>query len=275
MSGQATGWVLRHGPHPEHVDRDGRAYGQRARGLRSVLTTVADAANAEGRHAHPGIDGVMRGSLYGRRQAIDLLATLVEEGWLTVEQEGGGRAMATVYRVNMVPRNGATVAPPPPERVQSDERNGAICTPETVQSGTETVHSGLHPNGLDNKRSNGREQQPPLAPAGAEVFEVFWGAYPRKTAKAEALKAWKLVTKTTDPRLIIESVVRYREDPNLPPPSEQQYIPHPSTWLRGQRWQDGPLPPRSTPRPGAKGYRPPLIDTDRTGPSRVLTEDDL
>jgi hypothetical protein len=36
MSGLVTGWVLKHGPHPSHVDRNGKPYGQRARGYRPV-----------------------------------------------------------------------------------------------------------------------------------------------------------------------------------------------------------------------------------------------
>lgn len=140
---------MRHGPNPDHLDKEGKAYSARARGLRSVLLTVADAANAEGMHSHPGIEGVMRGSLYGRRQSVTLLAQLVAEGWLIIEQEGGGRKLATVYSLPMVARNSATVAP-------ADDGNSAISPHETVQSEPETVQSRLHPNGLNNELLNVR-----------------------------------------------------------------------------------------------------------------------
>ncbi len=108
-----------------------------------MLTTVADAANADGKHAHPGVEGVMRGSLYSRRQAIMLLDELVQEGWLSIEEQGGGMGKATVYSLpRMAEANGAVVAP---ITVQS----GA----ETVQFEGQTVQSGLHPNGLHNDKA--------------------------------------------------------------------------------------------------------------------------
>lgn len=99
MSGQATGWVLRHGPRPEMVDSKGRAYGQRARGLRAVLVTIADAANRDGEHSHPGLTAMIEGSLYGRSQVLALVKQLVEDGWVGVEEEGRGRGHATVYGI--------------------------------------------------------------------------------------------------------------------------------------------------------------------------------
>lgn len=123
-----------------------------------MLTTVADAANADGKHAHPGIEGVMRGSLYGRRQSIAILDELVQEGWLSIEEEGGGRGLATVYALpKMADVNGAVVAPKATETVQSST--------ERVQSDDETVQSRVHPNGLSNvtTQRSGRRSSFPAA----------------------------------------------------------------------------------------------------------------
>lgn len=143
MSGRCTGWVLRHGPRPDDVDRDGEAYGQRARGYRAVLVTIADAANAEGEHSHPGLEAIVDGSLYGRRQATRILGELEAEGWITVEERGGGRGKATVYTVDMgwreKGRHGDLV--PDPERVTSGALNSDMSPPETVTSEAETVPS--------------------------------------------------------------------------------------------------------------------------------------
>lgn len=123
--------------------------------MRSVLTCVADASNADGKHAHPGIEGVMRGSLYSRRQSIILLDELVQEGWLGIEEAGGGSGKATVYWLpRMVTEKGAVIAPKPPETVQSDGK--------TVQSEAETVQSRLHPNGLSNELLNVRVRSAPF-----------------------------------------------------------------------------------------------------------------
>lgn len=69
-------------------------------------------------------------------------------------------------------------------------------------------------------------------------FERFWTAYPRKVAKAEARKAWQQtagVRPETD-RLIKAVIVAKSTDQWLA--EDGKYIPHASTWLRGERWED-------------------------------------
>jgi hypothetical protein len=149
--------VLRHGPHPDDVDRDGRRYGARARALRAVLVAVADAANRDGEHAHPGTAAICDGALYSRRQVQKLIGELVAEGWLVVEEAGGGRGMATVYGVPMDTaarhawRAQKRVSPVHPLPVG----NSALSVTETAHSDTvkgalsgETAHSRVHPNGV-------------------------------------------------------------------------------------------------------------------------------
>ncbi|MCT1685479.1 hypothetical protein [Pseudoglutamicibacter cumminsii] len=72
-------------------------------------------------------------------------------------------------------------------------------------------------------------------------FETFWDAYPRRTAKADAYKAWKAATKRATPETITTAAARYAADPNLPDP---QYIPYPATWLRSDSWDNPPEPQR-------------------------------
>ena len=43
------------------------------------------------------------------------------------------------------------------------------------------------------------------------------------------------------PQAIIEAAERYRDDPNREP----QFTTMPETWLNQERWEAGPLPPRS------------------------------
>ncbi len=72
-------------------------------------------------------------------------------------------------------------------------------------------------------------------------FQAFWDAYPRRTAKADAYKAWKAATKRASTETITTAAARYAADPNLPDP---QYIPYPATWLRSDSWDNPPEPPR-------------------------------
>ena len=71
-------------------------------------------------------------------------------------------------------------------------------------------------------------------------FADFWAVYPRKTARAAALKAWAKAVKSADPAEIIRGARRYADDPNR----EAQFTAYPATWLNAGRWEDEPLPAR-------------------------------
>jgi len=72
-------------------------------------------------------------------------------------------------------------------------------------------------------------------------FDEFWAVYPRKAAKAKARTKFATAVKKVGAQTVIDGATRYAADPNLP---EQQYIPHPTTWLEQGRWDDPPLPAR-------------------------------
>lgn len=72
-------------------------------------------------------------------------------------------------------------------------------------------------------------------------FEKFWTAYPRRQAKAEALRAYRKALKISSAEVILAGAAQYGTDPYLPP---KQFVPMPATWLNQERWDDGPLPER-------------------------------
>jgi hypothetical protein len=83
--------------------------------------------------------------------------------------------------------------------------------------------------------------------AGASnLFSDFWILWPRSDGKLAASKAWaKAVIKIGDSTLL-ELVREYVNHPNRP---DLEFIPHASSWLNGERWNDGPPVARSsTPR---------------------------
>lgn len=79
-------------------------------------------------------------------------------------------------------------------------------------------------------------------------FDEFWAVYPRKAGKRDARKAWDAARRGTPAAVIIAGAERYRDDPNREP----AYTAHPATWLRADRWDDEPLPPRSAGRTGGQ-----------------------
>lgn len=110
-------------------------------------------------------------------------------------------------------------------------------------------------NGSDTKGKRKRAQT--MTPA----FVAFWKIYPRKVAKAEALKAWieqgaedfseKVVTAigAQAPEFLARSFEKVPLD----------RVPHAASWLRGKRWEDEIAPARSPhPKLSIVGYAAPM-----------------
>ena len=71
-----------------------------------------------------------------------------------------------------------------------------------------------------------------------EGFEAFWERYPRKIARANALKAWtKLKLNAELIAKIMQSVAYHCVCADWVK-DDGQFIPHPATWLNGKRWED-------------------------------------
>lgn len=77
--------------------------------------------------------------------------------------------------------------------------------------------------------------KPPVKTDPSEGFEEFWAAYPRKTARKPALKAWEKSAATRPPLAEIIEAIRYQRTGRQ---WQEGFIPHPATWLNGERWAD-------------------------------------
>lgn len=73
-------------------------------------------------------------------------------------------------------------------------------------------------------------------------FDEFWSAYPRRSGKIKAKDAFRKASKECDPQTIIAGAQAFADDPNR----QQEFTPHPATWLNQGRWEDDPLPERGT-----------------------------
>ena len=68
------------------------------------------------------------------------------------------------------------------------------------------------------------------------AFAAFWDAYPRKTAKGAARKAWaSMLKKRGHADGILEAVSNYAARTKG---SDEKFIAHPATWLNQERWLD-------------------------------------
>lgn len=69
-------------------------------------------------------------------------------------------------------------------------------------------------------------------------FEQFWSAYPKKTAKSTALRAWEKLK--PDMELVSKILEALEKQKNTSQWQKEngQFIPYPATWLNGKRWED-------------------------------------
>lgn len=66
-------------------------------------------------------------------------------------------------------------------------------------------------------------------------FEDFYKLYPRKIAKADAMKAWGKLSQDAREKAIeaLPKHCRYWDAT-----TSKEYIPYPASWLNGMRWED-------------------------------------
>lgn len=77
-----------------------------------------------------------------------------------------------------------------------------------------------------------------------ERFERFWQAYPRKVDRKDAHRVFMRIN-PDEAKLtaMLASLAKWKASDQWTRDGER-YIPHPTTWLNGERWNDEPPAPR-------------------------------
>jgi len=84
-------------------------------------------------------------------------------------------------------------------------------------------------------------------------FDAFWAVYPWKNKKAEARKVWKCPRLDSKAALLVADVQKRMEQ------DEQWragFIPLPTSYLRGERWDDAFTKPKAVERRTNGGLQP-------------------
>lgn len=71
-----------------------------------------------------------------------------------------------------------------------------------------------------------------------EGFDDFWRVFPRKEGKEAARKAFRKLKPSPELRKTITDDIRTKLMRGTWKTAEKQFIPHPSTYLNGKRWED-------------------------------------
>jgi hypothetical protein len=175
---------------------------------------------------------------------IDALADELLNARLVMLYEGATLAYIPSFgkHQHINPRESASVLPDPntaPKRTRAPRVADASPREEDAQVGREGKGS-INPLPLSG---GGATVEPPADPP-AKVhefppgFDRFWQAYPRKTAKPQAAKAFARL-RPDEPLLLrmLAALALQRQSAQWQR-DDGQFIPHPSTWLNGRRWED-------------------------------------
>lgn len=101
------------------------------------------------------------------------------------------------------------------------------------------------------------------SPAADDLFPKFWKLYPNKKGKAAAEKAWKKLKVTDDLFNLIAQGLAKQCSSQSWTKDGGQFIPHPSTWLNGKRWEDE-VKPTSNVHPFPQSRHTGFADRDYT-----------
>jgi hypothetical protein len=185
---------------------------------RLLLLALADRADDSGR-AWPSIADIMHRTGLSRGAIHGAMREAGEIGELSIKHFAGPR-LCNVYLLHVPTRSNSepvqTLNP-----VQNLSR--PVQTLNTTRSDSEPKPHITHKNPKSTSKRN------------FDGFDDFWNLYPRKVGKADARKAWSTAKHLPDLATLRTAIEKQTASEQWRNP---KYIPHPSTWIRGERWND-------------------------------------
>jgi len=206
-----------------------------------ILLALCDFANDEG-VCYPSISTIAKKSTSSERTVSYAIKTLEKIGVISHEKrsrENGSRS-SNVYKIdikslfdidfNEYKTSKTEVSKPQKLHTTLEDNQTAICDNQTAI--------------CDNQTATVADLEPSVEPSdknhqykGGGNFDLFWKAYPKKVGKIHAQKAYTKAIKKTTHEIIVSGLENqlncksWKKD-------DGQYIPHASTWLNGERWND-------------------------------------
>jgi hypothetical protein len=180
-----------------------------------VLLGIANHLGDQG--AWPSISTLARYANSSERSVKRDIQELVELGELKVELQNA--PTKTQYKTNLY---WITIG--------SGVTESASGVTDWVSRGDSSGKSGVTPVGTQNINLTIKETSKKTDSYG---FDTFWSLYPKRIAKADALKAWnKALKKKTADELI--ALTKAYSESKLP---DMTYIPYPASWLNKELYE--------------------------------------
>lgn len=139
--------------------------------------------------------------------------------------------------------------------------------PEIICNQLQADESKCPRNPIQSESNPIRNPNPNACDAREADFDKFWSAYPRKAgSKQKARQAFEKVDVPLE--VLLRAIETQKRSPQWTKDGGQ-YIPHPTTWLNGRRWEDD-IP--VTTGSGANGN---LGTAEMMAIKRILDEDEI
>ena len=221
-----------------------------------VMLALADRANDE-LTCWPGVDDIARRCRLKRRAVQQILADIERSGELSREfRRGTGLLATTVYRLRVSPMHGDARVQDG-ARVHGDAQTGA----SPCADGCTVVREQVH--GHASKPSENRNEpseEPSLVPDAAvaapapraskrkrapsqhtsqEALTIY-GAYPRRVARAHALRAIANALEKHSAEHLLERTKAFAAAVAFWPEADRQFVPYPATWYNRESFDDDP-----------------------------------
>ena len=173
------------------------------------------------------------------------LSELVDEGVLTLE---GDR----LFQKRMIKDNDISV------KRSAAGKKGGLRTQQALQDNLPKQNDEEDADICQSKKQEAAEEpeEKPKPNLIEERFKIFWKAYPRKSSKGGAEKAWRKIApsqKLFDEIMAALEVAKKCEQWKK---DNGQFIPYPATWLNQKRWEDEYILPDEEAKKPQTGFDP-------------------
>lgn len=177
-----------------------------------VLLALAKFSNAEGK-CFPSQDTLAECACVSNKTVRSSLQWLIEHGYVRAESREG---TSNLYIITSME-----------EEDMTDQTGGSVnITDEDDRY-----------NIVDISQVNRTKYISPSSVNITDPFEVLWSVYPRRIGKGAARTAFAKAKRHTNPLEIIDAAHRYASFCQEQG-KEKRFIPHLSTWLNQERWED-------------------------------------
>ena len=173
----------------------------------------------------------------------EICQTLAENG------KKGGRPRKEENQPEAEETNGNQTKPNETKENQTIPKNSLVFEEKEAEKENEKEERSKEvkdkETGEEKERENAPAREEPQDPDG---FEQFWELYPRKEGKKAARKAWDKIKPGQELQMQIGNALRKQKTSDQWTREGGQFIPHPATWLNGERWKDETVvPARASP----------------------------